>query len=238
MRFFESVLHLVANRSTGTIPAGAWLASATHGSLLAALASLSGMASLGCGNEILPVNDADTSDSAHSDSGNSETDTDTDGDTDTDTDIDMQAAYCHLQWPCSMTLASGAESEAVYGWLYVGGVTEGEGQGAGIQAQVGYGPQGVDPSTGADWVWTGADFNTDTEGLEAGVLSNDEYSAIFTAPTNSSGSDASYDYAYRFSGDNGGTWLYCDLGGDGCGGLGSDDGYDSSTAGKLTVLSQ
>ena len=38
-----------------------------------------------------------------------------------------------------------------------------------------------------------------------------------------------YDYAYRFSGDSGTTWTYCDLNG-------SADGYTTDQAGKLTVM--
>jgi hypothetical protein len=137
--------------------------------------------------------------------------------------------YCHVQWPCSMRIAAGDTSEAVYVWVYQSGVTEGVGAGGGVQVEVGVGAEGSDPSDGT-WAWTSASFNADKDGLTSGDLANDEYQGTFVAPSKS----GDYRYAGRVSLD-GSTWTSCDLGGDSCPGSGSTDGYDSSTAGVVTV---
>ena len=91
------------------------------------------------------------------------------------------------------------------------------GQGPGILAEVGYGADGSDPSAGG-WTWVGATYNTDI------MMNNDEYQGALIVP-----SPGIYDYAFRYSGDGGITWLYCDLG------AGSSDGYNPADAGQLTV---
>ena len=134
----------------------------------------------------------------------------------------------------TMTVAAGGSSEQVYGWIFHEGTTQGEGQGAGVQGQVGVGPDGDIPEGSAEWVWTDAGYYGDKDGLSEGDQANDEYLGSFTAPSDA----GSYDYAYRFSVDGGGTWTYCDAGGDEggeCEGAGSDDGYSSDDAGQLTV---
>jgi hypothetical protein len=120
-----------------------------------------------------------------------------------------------LQAPLSTTTAAGVASENIYGVVYELGVTDNPGQGSGITAQLGYGPDGSDPSAGG-WTWTAATYNTDNG-------DNDVYRATLTIAT-----EGFYAYAYRFSGDNGNTWLYCDSDG-------SDNGYDPAKQGELTV---
>lgn len=170
-----------------------------------------------------------TADSA--DSGDSATDTGDSGDTDTDTGaLPVPVDYCHIQYPCSVTVASGTASELVYGWVYLVAVTPGVGEGLGVRLQIGVGGDGTDPATGA-WTWAEMAYNTDKDGLSAGDLSNDEYAGTFVAP----GSPGSYDYALRATADDGLSWLYCDVGGETCGGLGSDDGYSPAEAGQCAV---
>ncbi len=182
--------------------------------------------------------DSDTDVDADSDAdGDADADTDADADADadadTDTDIGDVVDYCHLQWPCSMTASAGDETEVTYGWVYKAGVTDAEGEGAGMTAQVGWGDDATDPADGS-WTWTAARYLGDKDGLTEGDLANDEYQSAFTAPETA----GSYDFAFRFSLDGGTSWTYCDAGGDEggeCEGSGSGDGYDPSTAGQLTV---
>ncbi len=164
-----------------------------------------------------------TADTATSDSGRDSGGTDSGA---TPVPID----YCQIQYPCSMTASAGAESDPVYGWVYLAAVTPGVGQGPGVRLQLGIGGDGTDPATGA-WTWTEMTYNTDKDGLSAGDLSNDEYAGTFIAPEAS----GAYDYAVRATADDGLSWLYCDQGGDTCGGLGSDDGYTPAEAGACTV---
>jgi len=139
--------------------------------------------------------------------------------------------YCHVQWPCTQTVAASAASADLYVWVYQGGVTEGAGRGAGVTVQLGVGPDGSDPASAAGWTWSSAAYNVDKDGLSPGDLANDEYTGTFTAPSTA----GAYDYCGRVSVDSGASWTYCDLGGSGCSGGGSGDGYSAATAGQLTV---
>lgn len=141
-----------------------------------------------------------------------EIDNDCDGQTD---ETCLTIDWCNLQFPASITINAGASTGNIYGQIFVFGVTEAPGQGAGIIAEVGYGPDGSDP-TGNNWTWFTAVYNID-------VMDNDEYVGSFTVNT-----AGSYDYAYRFSGDTGNTWTYGDLDG-------SNNGYSTAQAGDLLV---
>jgi hypothetical protein len=107
--------------------------------------------------------------------------------------------WCNLQYPPTVLAQAGTASPLVYGRVYGQHITDGTGQGPGITAQVGYGPQDAGPSTGA-WTWTNAAYNTK-------YGSNDEYQGTFTIPA-----QGSYSYLYRFAYD-GGAPVYCDLDG-------------------------
>jgi hypothetical protein len=92
-------------------------------------------------------------------------------------------------------------------------LTEATGQGAGVTAEVGYGPHGSQPGT---WTtWTAAAYQSD-------ATTADRYGASFTAP------DAgTWDVAYRVKlGTN--AYKYCDLDG-------AANGYQAAQAGVLTV---
>jgi len=138
--------------------------------------------------------------------------------------------YCHLQWPCTMEAEAGQTTEGMYVWVYHEGVTPGPGGGKDLQVHVGIGPDGSSADS-ADWSWTTAAFNAEQDGLHKGDQANDEYAGFPTAPATA----GSYDYAGRVSADGGASWTLCDLGGDTCGGDGSNDGYDAATSGSLTV---
>ena len=92
-----------------------------------------------------------------------------------------------------------------------------------LVSQVGYGPDGTDPTTvdgGAVWIWHGAgpELTTITELV-------DEYVGVFAAPAEAG---SPYDMAARFSVDYGATWTYCDANG-------SLDGYNTAMAEGLTT---
>jgi hypothetical protein len=75
--------------------------------------------------------------------------------------------WANLQWPGSGLIAPGEDYD-VFGQVFVQGITEAVGQGAGIQAWIGYSTEDTDPSVWTNWV--PATFNAD-----AG--NNDEYLA-------------------------------------------------------------
>lgn len=76
-----------------------------------------------------------------------------------------QIDWCNLQWPESGTITAG-DTYNVYAQVYEPGVTNNTGQGAGIDAWIGYSTSNTDPSTWTNWV--SAAYNGD-----AG--NNDEY---------------------------------------------------------------
>ncbi len=138
--------------------------------------------------------------------------------------------YAHVQYPCTMSLATGAPG-SVYGWVYMTGITDAVGRGTPIEAEVGYGPDASLPMVDVGWVWTTATYNADKDAYYTGDHANDEYVGTVTAPS----IPGSYDYAFRFTTDGGLSWVYADLGGTTCALLGTTDGYQSATAGALTV---
>ncbi len=97
---------------------------------------------------------------------------------------------------------------------------------------MGYGPVGSDPSSSPDWTWTPAIPNPAWDGNAWGEPDNDEYMADLILPAVT----GDYDYCFRFSGDVGVTWLYGDLATGAPGEDGSENGYQSDNAGKMTVL--
>ncbi len=94
--------------------------------------------------------------------------------------------WCNLQWPASISISAGQTAD-IYAQVYESGVTNGEGQGAGITAWIGYSETNTNPDTWTNWVAaTYFDDNSD--------LSNDEYK-LAIGSTLSSGT---YYYASRF----------------------------------------
>lgn len=163
-------------------------------------------------------------------------DEDGDGATDcADTDCTTNAAcrvwpvtFCRLQSPLTITAAVGAPT-TVYGRVYAAGLTDTSGTNdphPRLVAAVGVGPDGSDPASAAGWTWTTAMPNAGYGPASPGYeMNNDEYQANLAAP----GPPGSFDYAYRFSGDGGTTWVYCDGQP-----AGSSDGYQTANAGALT----
>ncbi|MGV3621301.1 MAG: IPT/TIG domain-containing protein [Archangium sp.] len=108
---------------------------------------------------------------------------------------------CMFQFPTSFTTPEGRPSRLAYGRVFVAGVTEAAGQGAGIEGQLGYGAQDSMPSD-PSWTWSAnATLNIDDMG------GGDEYQMRVTGPA-----PGNYSMAWRFR-LTGGAWTYCDLDG-------------------------
>lgn len=141
--------------------------------------------------------------------------------------------WCRLQFPATVALAPG-EPAPVRGRVFIDGLTDVDDDGndphPAVVGAVGYGPAGTLPATSGAWVWSegapAADYVVTGNPLPE--PDNDEYLATLTAPA----AAGTYDFAFRFSGDGGATWLTCDL--NGVTATGSEP-YEPEQAGELTV---
>lgn len=135
--------------------------------------------------------------------------------------------WCNLQYPTATSYAPGEET-VVYGRVWAADITPQSvfvDSYPGLLAEVGYGPAGVAPD--ATWTWLPASPNPGWNGANAVPFpapNDDEYMGTITWPNSSS----ALDFAFRFSGDSGETWLTCDTGN------GSMDGYAAESAGHAT----
>ncbi|MCR9163314.1 MAG: lamin tail domain-containing protein [Nannocystaceae bacterium] len=134
--------------------------------------------------------------------------------------------FCRLQFPNVINEDAGA-TLPVYGRVFEAGITDvsaGNDPAPGFGGQLGYGPDGTDPAVDGGWTWIDAVPNPGWDGTAAGEPNNDEYQVDFTVPA-----PGEYDYAFRFTADDGLSYLYCD-------GLdaGSSDGYQIENAGQMT----
>lgn len=116
-----------------------------------------------------------------------------------------------------------------FGRVYIAGLTDLSGvndPAPEVIGYVGYGPDGTDPAVDPGWVWTAgvpnAGYGPASPGYEA---NNDEYQAVLTVPS----PPGTYDFAFRFTGDGGSTFTYCDGQP-----AGSSDGYQIANAGQMT----
>lgn len=143
--------------------------------------------------------------------------------------VDWTIGFCRLQFPLAIDEVAGTVVP-VYGRVFAAGLTDQSTVNdldAQLVAQLGYGPDASDPSADPTaWTWTNATPNAGWDGATAGEPNNDEYQADLVVPAPP---PADRDFAYRFSGDGGATWTYCD--GDSGG---STTGYASADAGQLT----
>jgi hypothetical protein len=124
--------------------------------------------------------------------------------------------------PSSIVGTIGVPTQPVYGLAYEPGLTDSPGQGAGITAQLGFGPDGSHPVTWPEPGWVEASYNGD-----AG--DHDEYMATITPIEG-----GVFDYAFRFRIEGSPTWIYADLDGNDTGG-GGENAYSVDQAGELTV---
>ena len=127
-----------------------------------------------------------------------------------------------LLGPDNIIAVTGTNTPEIYAIVYEPGVTDSAGQGNGVMAQLGFGPRGSFPWEGG-WSWTDASYAGDYNSIY------DKYrgTLFVTNP-------GEYDFAFRFSIDNGNTWVYADLNGNDLG-AGGGDGYSLSRAGHMTV---
>ncbi|MCA9706672.1 MAG: lamin tail domain-containing protein [Myxococcales bacterium] len=134
--------------------------------------------------------------------------------------------FCRLQFPLVVDAPAGS-LVTVYGRLYIAGLTDQSPfnePASTVLAWVGYGPDGTDPGIDPTWTWIAGVPNPGWDGNLFGEPNNDEYQAELVVPA-----PGTYDFAYRFSGDLGATFTYCD--GDP---PGNTNGYDVGQAGQLT----
>lgn len=134
--------------------------------------------------------------------------------------------FCRLQFPPTINEDAGS-AVTVYGRVFEAGLTDmttGNDAAPGFGGQVGYGPDGTDPAVDGGWSWFDAVPNPEWNGSDAGEPDNDEYQTNLTVP-----SPGEYDFAYRFTNDNGASYLYCDALPEG-----SSDGYQIENAGQMT----
>lgn len=110
----------------------------------------------------------------------------------------LEADYCNVQSPLSLTIAAGGTTGAIFGRVFEAGVTPTGGAQPNVRAQLGWGTPTTNPQYNPTWTWTNATFNVQ-------VGNDDEYQASFTAP-----SSGSYRYVYRYSVDSGVSWTVCD----------------------------
>ena len=136
-------------------------------------------------------------------------------------DTSTMVDWGNLDSPASVSTDVGVPTENIYGLVYEPGITDDEGPGAGIIAQLGYGPDGSLPWVDA-WTWVDATYDSDVD-------DKDKYFATLTVDTS-----GIYDYAYRYQLEGNSTWVYADLDGNDLGSEGSN-GYSPSQAGHLTV---
>ncbi|MCF6212903.1 MAG: hypothetical protein L3J45_02645, partial [Flavobacteriaceae bacterium] len=108
--------------------------------------------------------------------------------------LSFSQTFVNLQWPHSGSINVG-DTFNVYAQVYEAGITDATGQGAGINAWIGYSTTNTNPNTWTNWVV--ASYNTDQG-------NNDEYIANIGFAISSSGT---YYYASRFQ-LNSGSFTY------------------------------
>lgn len=129
----------------------------------------------------------------------------------------LTVAWCNIQYPATLSVAKDMSTGPMYGQVLVTGCTEGDKACTALKGQLGFGARAADPqATPSSYTWVEATYNEGHTGDD-----NDEWQAAFT-PTMS----GSFGYAFRFSGDDGFSWTYCDT---------SGSPFASADVGKLDV---
>ncbi len=137
-------------------------------------------------------------------------------------EADVTPDWVVLQGPAAMMFYLGETSPPVTGRVYEPALTHFPGCHQDIRAQLGWGPPGSDPLVQPDaWTWVEATCHGDC----AHCGGADEYLAWIGVAE-----PGRYDYAFRFTRDQGAHWEYADRG------EGSRDGYQPQEAGSLMVL--
>lgn len=111
-----------------------------------------------------------------------------------ETNLPAEMDYCIVQFPVSITVGTAGElTQTIYARVFEAGVTEAAGPSS-LIAQIGYGPQALNPASQTGYTWFAASYN-------AQVGNDDEYVTSFPAP-----SAGVYGYTARFSPD-GVNWI-------------------------------
>jgi hypothetical protein len=119
------------------------------------------------------------------------------------------------------TISVGERIDDVTGRVWIEDVTNQTGPTHGLLAQLGFGPDGSDPSRDTSWVWEAAIFESDAVDDRGNQV--DQYIGSMLPEA-----VGTYDYAFRFSTSDGRDWVYADLDG-------SENGYSADQAGNLIV---
>jgi glycosidase len=111
-----------------------------------------------------------------------------------------QIDWANVQWPLTINqeISSNA-STVVYGQVYINGVTDVPGATPTLRAQLGYGPANSIPDE--TWTWIEATFS--------GQASNNDEFAATPIPEQI----GSYHYVYRYTTNDGASWVYADTNG-------------------------
>jgi len=136
--------------------------------------------------------------------------------------------FCRLQFPDVIAEPEGTDVD-VFGRVFIAGLTDLSGvndPSPAVIGYVGYGPDGTNPEVDPGWVWTAGVPNGMYGPASPGYeVNNDEYQALLSVPS----PPGDYDFAFRFSGDDGVTFSYCDGQPEG-----SSNGYAPADAGQMT----
>lgn len=124
---------------------------------------------------------------------------------------------CRLIEPTKLEVEAGQETDEIKGEVFEEHRTEKAAALEGLQAELGFGPDGSDPRDKI-WAWKRAEYAGETE-----EGSGERYAAKIKAPR-----VGRFDYALRFK-QPGGEWAYCDQDG------WRTEGYASEQAGDLMV---
>jgi len=107
-------------------------------------------------------------------------------------------AFAQLVPPYDVAASVGGPAVSVAAVVYHPAITEADGPGAGLIAEIGYGPSGTSPTSG--WTWSAADFLG-----QGGEFGNDDiWGGVLP-----SAEPGTYNWALRFSFD-GEQWTYAD----------------------------
>ena len=96
------------------------------------------------------------------------------------------ADFCNVDFPKTATTTEG-DTFSVFAQVYEPGITDAAGQGANVEAWIGYNITDNDPSVGTGWTWVAATYDSD-------VGNNDQYTAEIGSPL----TPGTYYYASRF----------------------------------------
>ena len=115
-------------------------------------------------------------------------------------------SYCQIVTAMEpVRVETGQQTSELRARVFQAGVTEGVGQGAQIEAEIGYGA----PNESLEaMTYTSLEYVGDADGLTPGDQANDDYAAtlLFSQA-------GSYDYVARFRSSGEQEWFYCDLDG-------------------------